>query len=386
MQHFFREITQFHTSEQEKNTLEQLCMNCIRALSLPAESLCFFDIETTGLSPAVSSVYLLGVLVMENNKLMLHQWFADDYVSEQELLQTFSSFVTNKTTFVHYNGSTFDVPYLEKKYKAYKLPSPFLGKKQIDLYKVTKYFSEWFSMKNRKLTSMETLFGFQRHDRYTGKDCIDLYTEFMQKKFFRDDKKDSLRQKLLLHNEEDLKGTFLCSQLLLYKNPEILSVDFDIKEQRIILTGEVAGHYPVPLSIQKENCVIVLENSCIKLEISLYNGTLYHFFSDYKNYFYLPEEDTAVHKSVGIYVEPAFRQKATASNCYVKKEGDFLPLPFKFDLSSFSQLESLLFRESNRSKLFFIPVSECERIFDAMNICDFVMSYAYAAMTAPSPA
>ena len=48
--------------------------------------------------------------------------------------------------------------------------------------------------------------------------------------------------------------------------------------------------------------------------------------TDYlKEYFYLPAEDTAVHKSVASYVDKEFRQKATKDTCYIKQNGDFLP-------------------------------------------------------------
>ena len=54
---------------------------------------------------------------------------------------------------------------------------------------------------------------------------------------------------------------------------------------------------------------------------------LKHFYKDYHNYYYLPKEDRAIHKSVGCYVERQYRRTAKASTCYVKKEGIFLPLP-----------------------------------------------------------
>ena len=81
----------------------------------------------------------------------------------------------------------------------------------------------------------------------------------------------------------------------------------------------------------------------------LLKGTYYHFFADYKNYYYLPQEDMAVHKSVGAYVEPAFRQKATAGNCYIKKTGTFLPLPKGIDWSA------PVFRTDRKNHTLFIP-------------------------------
>ena len=44
----------------------------------------FFDIETTGLSPKASSLYLIGMMYFnqEEEHWELCQWFADDYQSE----------------------------------------------------------------------------------------------------------------------------------------------------------------------------------------------------------------------------------------------------------------------------------------------------------------
>ena len=46
-------------------------------------------------------------------------------------------------------------------------------------------------------------------------------------------------------------------------------------------------------------------------------------FADYKNYYYLPKEDMAVHKSVGCFVEPAYRQKQLPLTATSKKTADF---------------------------------------------------------------
>lgn len=61
------------------------------------------------------------------------------------------------------------------------------------------------------------------------------------------------------------------------------------------------------------------------LSLPLYRGVLKFFFPDHKDYYYLPQEDTAIHKSVAQFVDASCRRKATAANCYTKKEGIFLP-------------------------------------------------------------
>ena len=341
-------------SEQRMDIDPAILKNCIRALPYPPDSICFFDIETTGLSPQISSVYLIGAAWFAGEELCLKQWFADDYISEKEILAAFSQFAERFSVFVHYNGSTFDIPYLEKKCQTHGLPSPFSRKENLDLYRVTGKRKKWFDTANRKLTTMEQFLGFRRNDHYTGKDCIQLYTDFMQKKYFRDSLADERKNQLLLHNHDDLYGTVLCSQLLTYISYEpvqpVCSIRYPATDSAcLILSDMIKGKFPVPLCTEQDRIGYSFHSHQLEITMPLYEGTLYHFYKDYKNYYYLPEEDTAVHKSVGIYVDPAHREKATAANCYTKKTGLFLPLPKKFVPESVP-----LFKEKRRGGISFL--------------------------------
>lgn len=80
--------------------------------------------------------------------------------------------------------------------------------------------------------------------------------------------------------------------------------------------------------------------------IRLCRGCLKYFYPDYKDYYYLPFEDTAVHKSVGEYVDRSARKKATARTCYTKKEGVFLP--------QFGPFKEPSFREDYKSPLTYV--------------------------------
>ena len=44
-----------------------------------------------------------------------------------------------------------------------------------------------------------------------------------------------------------------------------------------------------------------------------------------KDYYYLPDEDRAIHKSIATYVDRAHRVQANAKNCYAWKCAIFLP-------------------------------------------------------------
>ena len=334
--------------------------NSLSALPYSKNEICFFDIETTGLSPRISSVYLIGAVYFDGENFQLVQWFADDYVSEKNLLESFSAFLQSFSVLIHYNGTTFDIPYLEKKYMQHQLKSPFPELESLDLFTDIRRQKNWFDTPDKKLATMEKLLGFERNDRYTGKDCIAIYTDFMQKKVFHDRSADDCKKNLLLHNHDDLIGTILCSQFLLYTRCSTVHQPIiKIAEDSFAIQDTIHGSFPLPFQRQllsKNNDyigMISFSGQTICMEIPLFHGTLRHFFKDYKNYYYLPVEDMAVHKSVGIYVDSSRREKATASNCYTKKTGTFLLLPDKAALSSMPH-----FQEEKKSPVHYLLLDE----------------------------
>lgn len=340
------EFTNCITNCSDGSEINNSLCGLLSYYSIPIDSCCFFDIETTGLSAKISSLYLIGCLWYDSKEDSFHsrQWFADDYISEVEILNNFREFLNSYQYLLHYNGTGFDIPYIEKKCAQLEVISPFSTIECYDIYREVRKIKTLFDVPNLKLTTVEKLVGFLRHDVFTGKDCIEIYSQFIQKKYFRDPTKEDEKKKLLLHNLEDIIGTFLSSQLLLYKCAKAL-VSIENKDNKLHAIFSNDGHFPFPASLEIEPFVISFCGEQIDLQMPLYVGTLNHFFKDYKNYYYLPAEDTAIHKSVGEYVEKEFRQPAKASNCYTKKEGAFLPLPLKF------QNDKLLcFRTDYKSK------------------------------------
>ena len=77
--------------------------------------------------------------------------------------------------------------------------------------------------------------------------------------------------------------------------------------------------------------------SRVSLSLQTHTAELKYFFPDYKNYYYLPLEDQAVHKSVGAFVDPEHRQKAKAANCYQRRTGTFLPQQKAFFTPAFRE-------------------------------------------------
>ena len=87
----------------------------------PGKSL-FFDIETSGLSAASSHVFLIGTICRTEHGWQLTQYLAERTSEEPELLAAFLADAAPFSTLIHFNGTTFDLPYINARTRACHLP------------------------------------------------------------------------------------------------------------------------------------------------------------------------------------------------------------------------------------------------------------------------
>lgn len=298
--------------------MEELC---------PLEELLFFDIETTGFQADVSSLYLIGCIIYENDSFQMYQWFADDYRSEADLLHAFFEIVATRHTLIHFNGDGFDIPYIKKKCEQHHLTYSFDACRSIDLYKKITPYKKILKLPNYKQKTIEQFLKINRTDPYTGGQLISVYVEYMKARFgYRDT--SAYLAPLLLHNKEDLKGMIELLKILHYI--DIFEVNLNLVQASLknnYVEFELATKIPLPSELVYHENYLYLEarDTKVIIRIAYYYGELKFFYKNYKEYYYLKEEDMAVHKSVAEYVDKEFREKAKASNCYVRKTALFLP-------------------------------------------------------------
>lgn len=294
----------------------------------PAGRLLFFDIETTGFSANDTTLYLIGSLWYEGNAIRIVQWLNDDGYSERDMIDAFNNLCKQFTHLVHFNGLGFDLPYLSR--KAERLNIPFDAERtmmQIDIYKEIRSYRSLLGLRNMQQTAVEQFMDLNRDDTYSGKELIHLYQHYVTKP------EPELERILLLHNHDDLLGMPGISRILCYRSffeyPSILSLNIERQPDQLILSFTVPSFASLPsrLALSEQGIYLnALEQSAI-LYIPILSSTLKHYFSDYKNYYYLPDEDMAIHKSVAAFVEPERRQRAKKATCYIPKEGHFIPCP-----------------------------------------------------------
>ena len=303
----------------------------------------FFDIETTGLSWKRSHLYLLGVVFFENGQWIKKLWFCQKPSEEIEVLKEFSLLLNSRKHLIHFNGKTFDIPYLMHKYAFYQLTQSWEHINSIDLYQTALPFKKILGMEQMRQKDLEHRMGIFREDPYSGGELIEFYQNYLKSG------DETLLDSLILHNSEDMDGLvlllpILCLQTIFQGNLNLFlpEIQRDCAGSTLILQVSLAEALPFTFVIHTEFFDMYFESSQCTLKIPIITDTKKYFFSDYKNYYYLKYEDYAIHKSIGAYVDKEYRENAKANNCYQKKESDFLPI--------FDSVFTPMYKETHKDK------------------------------------
>lgn len=312
-------------------TLENFTVQYPLERIAPLDKLLFIDIETTGFTAKNSSLYLIGAAYYRNGCWHIRQWFAENYDEEKALLDDFFAFAADFTHLVHFNGNNFDLPYLTQKCEMLGLPYNFDNFEGIDIYKRISPYKFFLHTPNCKQKTLEELLKINREDTYNGGELIGIYHEYVKTPG------EEAYRLLLLHNSEDMKGMLMVLPLLAFH--DLFNLPLKAKKvqanrytdyhgnDRQELLMKLALPTPLPLAVSNmsNGCFFSGEESEGILKVPVYEEEMKYFYSNYKDYYYLPQEDTALHKSVADFVDKEHRTQATAATCYTRKLSTFLP-------------------------------------------------------------
>ncbi len=351
------------TYTEDRATLEATFTSNSQKYSL--EEVLLYDIETTGLSPKSSQLYLLGVLFFNKEKMELMQFFADSVRDEEEILDQFLSLCKTKKCLISFNGEGFDNRFIESIAKSYgKLPL-HLNMKQLDLFKLIRKRKKFYGLDSASLKSCERFLGIHREDRYSGGELISVYQEYLR------DKDSEKKNFLLLHNREDIQNLPALFSFLTYENIFQGNIQFQKAEllvsdeiKKLCLQFSLPSPVPVPLTLAPKNYHLKIKGKSLILTVPLYQGELCYFFKDYKDYEFIPSEDRVVHKSLASMYPKEMREKAKASTAYQKMKSSFLPV---------FQEEAKVFKKTYQDKQCFIPFQE--DTVESINPVEYLLSF-----------
>lgn len=326
----------------------------------PLESILFLDIETTGFTANSSSLYLIGTAYYRDGDWHITQFFAHSPKEEIEILSAFFHMASSFKYLIHFNGNHFDLPYLTKKCEILGLPYDFDSFLGIDIYKRIAPIKFFLKLPNCKQKTLESFLEINRIDTFNGGELIGIYSDYVSAPT------DSSREILLRHNFDDMQGMLHILPILSYsdlfdKKIKVKKVqanhytDYTGKNrQEILMTLSLPAPLPKRISASANECYFSGEGYEASIKVPVYEEELKYFYANYKDYYYLPTEDVALHKSVASFVDKSHREPATAATCYTRKFSLYLP---QWDIIA----EPFFKRDYKSKTLFFELTDELKR-------------------------
>ncbi|MGN0383401.1 MAG: ribonuclease H-like domain-containing protein [Eubacterium sp.] len=292
------------------------------ASRFPLDKILFFDIETTGLASKYCCIYLIGCMYFKNGEPYCIQWFAEGPGDEKYVLEEFINLASKYNTLIHFNGNSFDIPFVTQRCKKFETDFDFSNFNSVDLYKYIKPYRTILKLDNLKQKTIENAFGILRNDVFFGGDLIEVYKEYLSTKDER------LFNVLLLHNYEDILNMGKLTSILSFY--DFINGDFnglnakintykDINGnlcEEVIFSIKPANILPCSISFRFEDFYLSANSETAFLSVKSKNRKIRLYYPNYEEYYFLPDEDMAVHKCVAAFVDKNHREKATPLNCY----------------------------------------------------------------------
>ncbi len=333
----------------------------------------FFDIETLGLSARTSAIYMIGLGYLscegkDKYYLNIVQLFAEGLEDERTILDEFSTFIRDFYVLITYNGSTFDIPFISSRMQKYCIDNDISDLEHIDLYKCAIKVKKLLKLDNYQQTSIEKFLGINRNDKCNGGQLIEVFHEYAKSK------DESLAALLLLHNHDDIKGLYDILPIYNYSAIKeglyISNLSHKCKTHNcnnhnsdtcLEFEGETNINLPSLITISDDSFYIIIKENHIAGHINIFEGILYCYLPNFKDYYYLPSEDIIVPKSIGTSIDKNQRENAKKENCRVKFEGQFIPVTNEKKwnaLPESTRKNTNLFKENHLSKEAYIRLED----------------------------
>lgn len=241
---------------------------------------------------------------------------AEKESDEYDILLALPELLADTDEIITFNGNAFDIPFLRRKLNAYDLPDAFADMKTRDLMLDYRVVAQVLALPSKKLADFAEYIASHPGNR-----------TFKNASVFQDDTRQTERRSRNL--PEKAQETILPPDDA-QRTLEILGFDafcellhgvFTFRTASLsggLFVMELTTPHPAPCRISLHDAPfhLVFEENKVLLSSRMENGCIRFYHSDVKNYYYLPAEGFAVHKSVGTFVDPSHRQKAVRENCF----------------------------------------------------------------------
>ena len=252
------------------------------------ESWCLVDIETEGRFWRTSRL-LAARVITYGSPLEEYEWIAERESDEYDILSELAQVLMRSSCIMTFNGDSFDLPHLRKKYQAYRAQDPTKGKKTLDLMRALMPYKFMFELQSYRLADYLSLFHGKYDIRNDAEGALLVSSLLELSNLFT--LPDTSCEAGMLEQEGESKKIFRAK----WKTPDEMPIAIEIFDEVFHLTS--CGSY-------------------VRLEITCDGSVLRRYYIDYENYDFLLAEGYAAHRSLTAYVAADRKEKAVRTNCF----------------------------------------------------------------------
>jgi hypothetical protein len=252
------------------------------------ESWCLVDIETEGRFWRTSRL-LAARVITYGSPLEEYEWIAERESDEYDILSELAQVLMRSSCIMTFNGDSFDLPHLRKKYQAYRAQDPTKGKKTLDLMRALMPYKFMFELQSYRLADYLSLFHGKYDIRNDAEGALLVSSLLELSNLFT--LPDTFCEAGMLEQEGESKKIFRAK----WKTPDEMPIEIEIFDEVFHLTS--CGSY-------------------VRLEITCDGSVLRRYYIDYENYDFLLAEGYAAHRSLTAYVAADRKEKAVRTNCF----------------------------------------------------------------------
>lgn len=349
---------------------------------LDKEQILIYDIDTTSFEAANGCVFLIGVLYYQNDELQFLQLFSESIDEEAMIIEKFFNIAENYKVLLSYKGESFDIPFIGKRIYALKQNELYrrftaLRSRSFDLAGEIMSVKSCLGLSSTKLDYLRKKCGQQVPERISGENISKFYVEHIAaaklKKLLETTGSAGNHNMIgeyrpkpiideLAHIKPDSGDRFLTD--ILYRNKEnIESVIYLLRLSRLFTMRKGCFNAGIINNNDTIEFAITVKDYELTIPVSCVNLTLKQFYPNYKDYYYFPAEDMAVHKSIAEFAASGSKKKATAKTAYRNVEGRFIPIPASYAKSD-SNKDASFYKTDFESEAYYLPTDDLSGIKD----------------------
>ena len=322
----------------------------------------FLDIKATGSSAEKDRIYLIGSAGCSDN-WEITQWLDSTGEEETLLLKSLADLMLSYKVLIFYSADNSLFDFLQERMRRTGIYSGTKNLQLLNLFSRQKKLEKIAGISSGGRFAVEKYYGYARVGTLNEMSAADAYRSYLTT-----GSAEHLKAVLLL-NVENLEGMIHLASPALYFHSAFRKVNvykaqanqyegYDGEpHQELLLYFHPDHDYGFPFResvlLSLDGCFLKLDRENCMLKVPMVEGELKYFYENYQDYYYLPAQDRAIHKSIASFVQKDHRIQATASTCYIGKTGLFLP--------QWNDFETPCFRKNRKDRLMFFEFTETQK-------------------------